>query len=179
MLFGGHSLDSLKSSFINTPISQQPVWSRCLESVESPHLAYKAIPSHPAASSSPATPAKPAGTSAANRGPSPRQDAASPAQPLLPGQAPPVLTRTSAALSAHGSMQLSWFRLFKCLATKAPKERSHNPAPVCYSITKSTHHHCRQRFDVVFVFDVQCPRHALEGRLVVTLHTVPNPPEGL
>lgn len=32
------------------------------------------------------------------------------------------LTRTSVMLSASGSMQLSWFILFKCLATKAPKE---------------------------------------------------------
>lgn len=75
-----------------------------------------------------------------------------------------VLTlRTSVMLSASGSMQLSWFILFKCLATKGTKRnRVHNPAPVCYSVTENMNHHSRQRLDIVFVFDVQFPKHAWE-----------------
>ena len=40
-------------------------------------------------------------------------------------------------------------------------------------------HHSRQRFNIVFVFDVQFLKHALESRLVVVLHPIPDSVQGL
>lgn len=116
---------ALKSNFINTLFSQQMVVIWCLELVKSQFFHLKGyLIRYAKPAPTPATPAK--ASSQFLMPPSMSctwKNSTNPSQPLcFTSQSRFVLTRTSVMLSAKGSMQLSWLMLFKCLATKAPKE---------------------------------------------------------